>query len=593
MKTPELLVLIGLVYTVLSYSTDLVFCLLGIISIKRQKKIYGKKEEQTVSYPSLNVIIPCFNEEKTIERGIAYLKHIDYPHLDITIINDGSKDRTLDILKEKLLLSVIDRQYTPRIPTQSVKKIFRSQCGKFIVVDKFNGGKADTLNCGINLTQSHLVCCVDADTIIKKDALKKMVYPFLQDPGMVAAGGSVRIKNDSDGLRGFPNRLRAPDKMISTLQAIEYIRSINIARNSLAIFNANLIISGAFGVFRTEILREIGGYEKFSKGEDLELLTRIHFNRLSQKKRYRIAQIYGADSFTNAPESIRELKSQRKRWQVGLVSTLRTHFFKFFKHPFSSITFFSLPYYLLFEVLSPIVQLLILVAIPLLAVFKLIHLNYVFFLLLSILYGAIVNIFFLFLDFSFSSYYTLGDKLKLISTSLVEPFFYHQLNCYWKFLGTLEYMKKVFVRASWTPPRGDGDYKSQIGKMSMVINPDNRKGLNLVADYQSLYREKIIILVLSGSFESSDIKEFERVLNYFRKKKRVRFILDLKALENLSSEALSLLINLAGKLKKERGKMCIMNAMDKIKDELIISNAVKEIKMFRNYSDAINEVKYG
>ncbi|MCK4836769.1 MAG: glycosyltransferase, partial [Candidatus Aminicenantes bacterium] len=564
-----------------------------IISIKKQHKADREKKSLTVSYPTLNIIIPCFNEEKTIRKGIPYLKEIDYPHLNITIINDGSKDRTLDILKDSLALSETEIRYIPQIPTQGVKKIYLSSCGKFVVVDKFNGGKADTLNTGINLTDSDLVCCVDADTIIKKAALKKIVMPFLKDDRVVAAGGSVRIKNDSDQLLDFPNRLQVPEKMISTLQAIEYIRSINISRNSLALFNANLIISGAFGVFKTSVLREIGGYEKFSKGEDLELLTRIHFFMLKQKKSYKIAQIYSADSFTNAPESFRELKSQRKRWQVGLVSTLRTHFFKFFRYPFSPITFFSLPYYILFEVISPIVQLIILLAIPVLTVFKLIHLNYVFFLLLSIVYSSVINIFFLILDFCFSSYYRTGDKLRLLSTSLIEPFFYHQLNCYWKLLGTTDYMKKVFVRATWTPPRGDKDYKSQIGKMSMILNPDTRKGLNLVADYKSLYRDGIIILVLSGSFEASDLVEFEKVIHYFRQKKRKKFILDLKELDNISSEALSMMIGMAKKLKKEKGKVCILNARDKIRDEFMISNAVKEIKIFKNYSDAINEVKYG
>jgi anti-anti-sigma factor len=593
MNYVEIFVIAGLVYTVIAYSIDLMFSLLGVLSIRSQRKKYKFGQMDRARFPSLNILIPCFNEEKSIQKGIRFLQEIDYPNLKIIIINDGSRDRTLDILRQKLSVSEIPLQYQAHIPTQTVRRMYRGSDSRFLVVDKVNGGKADTLNTGINLSDSELVCCVDADTLIKADALKKVVMPFLADRRVVASGGSVRIKNDSEQLSFFPNRLQSPYKLISTLQVIEYIRSINVARNSLSLLNANLIISGAFGVFKTGILREIGGYEKFSKGEDLELLTRIHFHMLKQKKRYRIAQVYQADSFTNAPESFRELKSQRKRWQVGLVSTLRTHFFKFFRYPLASITFFSMPYYILFEIISPIVQLFIILAIPILTLLKLIPLHYLLLLLISMIYNSVINVFFLLLDFSFSSYYDTADKLKLISTSLVEPFFYHQLNCYWKLLGTIEYMKKVFVRAAWTPPRGDREYKSQLGKMSVLLNPESEKGLEMVADYKSLYRDQIVIIALSGSFESSDIVEFQNLVDYFRKKKRKRIILELKELENISSDALSMMIQLCNKLKREKGGLVVLNPQRKIEDEFKISNVIKEIKICKNYSNAIKEVKYG
>jgi anti-anti-sigma factor len=593
MSVAEILVIVGLIYTVVAYTVDLLFSVLGIFSIKNQRKKFKTWGNYHGVYPSLNIVIPCFNEEKTIEKGIDFLKDLEYPNLKITILNDGSKDRTLDILKQKLTLRQAPLSYHPHIPTQTVKSMFVSSEGEFLVVDKFNGGKADTLNAGINLCESDLVCCVDADTIIKKDALKRMVLPFLHDRRVVAAGGSVRIKNDSESLGNFPEQLRVPEKILPALQAMEYIRSINIARNALSIMNANLIISGAFGIFRTDILKQIGGYEKFSKGEDLELLTRIHFFMLQQKKPYRISQVYSADAFTQAPDTYRELKSQRKRWQVGLVSTLRTHFLKFFKYPFSPITLFSLPYYILFEVISPVLQLLVTLSIPFLVFFRVIHINYLILLLVSVIYNAMINTFFLMLDFGFSPYYRVTDKLKLISSSLMEPFFYHQLNCFWKLLGTLEYLKKVFVRAAWTPPRGDKGYQSQIGKMSLFLGHSREKGLEMVADYKSLYHDAIVILSLSGSFETSDIPEFERLVRYLHSKNRKKIILEFQSLEEISSDALAMLVQLSMKLKKEQGALVVIHARERIEDEFKISNAIKAIKVFKNYSDAIKEVKYG
>jgi anti-anti-sigma factor len=149
------------------------------------------------------------------------------------------------------------------------------------------------------------------------------------------------------------------------------------------------------------------------------------------------------------------------------------------------------------------------------------------------------------------------------------------------------------VKATWTPPRGDKDYQSQMGKMSFILNPDVKKGLQMVADYKSLYRDRIVIIALSGSFETSDIVEFENIISYFQEKKRNRFILELKELENISSEALFMLIRLAKKMKQRKGGIAILNPRNRIEDQFKISNAIKEIKIVKNFSNAIKEVKYG
>lgn len=595
MKLTELLVVIGLIYMVCTYSIDLLFSLVGLVTIKWRVHKNKKRDYPDKVYPSLNVIVPCYNEEKAISRSIKALREVDYPNLTITIVNDGSSDKTFDILKKELALESCFVDAKPTILTEEIKDTYASSCNKFIVIDKINGGKADSLNAGINLSNSELVCCVDADTIIKKQALKEIVKPFIYDKRVVAAGGNVRIKNNSDRLKDFPSRLRSPKKMIATFQVIEYIRSINVARNALALINGNLIISGAFGVFKIDVLREIGGYEKFSKGEDFELITRIHFHMLRKKQPYRIPQVYSADSFTDAPERYRELKSQRKRWQVGLVSTLRAHFFKFFRFPFKAITFFSLPYFIIFEIFSPLVQVLTYILIPFLWIFNLIDMRYLILLSITIGYSCLINLLFLAIDFSLSSYYRLSDKFDLVLTSFAEPFFYHQLNCYWKVLGTIDSLKNVFVRAAWTPPRNVADFKSVlVDDSNALVTPGSKKGLRFAADHKSLYEKKIVILALLGSFTVPDIEDFEKVVDYyFRKKKRKKIILEMKLLENLSSEALSVIIRYAKELKRKRGGMVVINPNDKIEDELRISNAVKVIKIFKNFSDAIKELQYG
>lgn len=592
MEIIDIMVIIGLICTTAAYSVDLFLLVIGCISIKKQMRKYVYKRFLESDFPDLTIIVPCFNEEKGIRNSIKYLKQIDYPQLNIIIINDGSIDSTFDILKRELRLTPYPLVYNPVISTQQLKQIYKSNNGTFIVVDKFNGGKADSLNTGLNLCKTGLVCCVDADTIIKKDALKKLVMPFLEDPDVVAAGGNVRLKNDSDELKDFPSRLRSPRKILTKMQVIEYTRSVNISRNALAAFNANLIISGAFGVFKTDILEKIGGYEKFSKGEDFELVTRIHLYMRQKKIPYRISQVYSADSFTDGPNGIKALKSQRKRWQVALVSTLRAHLFKFFKYLPSSIALFSLPYYTIFETIFPIAQVMTYLLIPILAALKIIGLEYFFYLLIAFAYSSLINLLYMVMDFNFCDYYERRDKFRLIFISLTEPFFYHQLNCYWKLLGMIDSLGKIFVKATWTPPRGEDNLKSQYGCMPMEMNLDTRSDMRLSVDYKSLYDDRIVIISFSGRFEVNDLKKFADVISYLKRKKRKQFILEMKSLTDISSEALSYLVQLNKSLKKESGSLVILNPHNKIADQLKISNAIKEIKIYKNYSDAIKELKY-
>ncbi|MCK5058145.1 MAG: glycosyltransferase [Candidatus Aminicenantes bacterium] len=594
MKLAEIFVFVGLIYMVCTYSIDLLFSLVGLAAIKRRMRKNKRRDYPDEVYPSLNIIVPCYNEEKAVSRTIKALKEVDYPNLTITIVNDGSSDHTFDIISRELQLEPCFVNANAAIPTEEIKETYASSCNTFIVIDKTNGGKADSLNAGINLSNSHLVCCVDADTIIKKDALKEIVKPFIYDERVVAAGGNVRIRNDSHSLTDFPYRLRSPRKMITTFQVIEYIRSINVARNALALMNGNLIISGAFGVFKTGVLREIGGYEKFSKGEDFELITRIHFHMLKKKKPYKIPQVYSADSFTDAPERYRELKSQRKRWQIGLVSTIRAHFFKFFRFPFKAITFFSLPYFIIFEIISPFVQILTYFLIPALWIAKVIDIRYLILLAITLAYSCLINLLFLIIDFSLSSYYRFSDKFDLILTSFAEPFFYHQINCYWKVLGTIDSVKNVFVKAAWTPPRNVKDFQSVMaGSSDPLLTPGAKKGMQYASDYKSYYKERIIILALAGSFTVADIEDFEKIIDYYRSKKRKKFIIEMKKLRNMSSEALAAILKHAKELKRKKGGIVVINPNDKIEDELKISNAVKEIKIFKSYSDARKELLYG
>ncbi len=578
--------------TFASYIYDFLFLLIGIGSIHSQKRFFMRF--QSVEHlPTIAILVPCFDEEKSISRSIAFLRRIRYPGLQIIMINDGSRDQTLFHMIKELDLKPIHAKSQGNIQTAPLKQIYNSSCGRFTVIDKENGGKADSLNAGINLADAELVTCVDADTLIHENALLRLVTPFLDDPRVIAVGGNVRIKNGSEEAADFPSRLRAPKKLLPRLQAVEYIRSINIARNALAKLNSNLIISGAFGVFKTQMLRELSGYEKMSKGEDFELVMRLHLAMLEKGLPYRIGQVYFADAFTDGPESIRELSSQRKRWQIGFISTLRAHAGKILRFPKAPAAFFALPYLVFFELILPILQLVSYVVIPLLVILRMIGSRFLVLAAAAAVFNACINIGFLTADFHYHSFYSSREKAKLYWTALCEPFFYHQLNCYWKFTGTVECLLKVFVKAAWRPLRGENAREiSRVNENFKQINNWDR-GLEIGTNHTSLYSERIIILSLEGQFKPADIDRFRMLVDYYRKKKRQRFIIEMKDLVELSSEALAFILKLSRELKGCNGGLVILQPNQKINDELRISNAKKEIHVVQHYAKAIQELKFG
>jgi cellulose synthase/poly-beta-1,6-N-acetylglucosamine synthase-like glycosyltransferase len=575
----------------LSYCCDFFFLLLGIRSIRKQKRLFMRRELNG-RLPTVAILVPCFNEEKSILRSIAFLRRIRYPGLQIILVNDGSADLTFARMAEELGLKPIHAKSLGAIPTARLREVYRSACGRFTVIDKENGGKADSLNAGINFAEAELVTCVDADTLIQENALQRLVSPFLDDPRVIAVGGNVRIKNGSEKTGLFPARLLAPKKFLPRLQALEYIRSIGIVRNALSSLNANLIISGAFGIFRTRLLRELSGYEKMSKGEDFELVMRLHLSMLEKGLPYRIGQVYFADAFTDGPESMRELSAQRKRWQIGFISTLRAHAGKMFRFPLAPAAFFALPYLVFFELLLPLLQLLSYLVVPLLFALQLLGARFLALVVLAAAFNAGINASFLAADFHFNSFYPGGEKAKLFLAALGEPFFYHQLNCYWKFAGTIDCLRMVFVKAAWKPPRGQDTREAPRDREPAGrINVWDR-GLKIGTNHTSLYRERIVIFSLAGHFKPADIDDFRILVDYCRKKNRQHFILEMKDLAELSTEALAFVLKLARVLKGCKGGLVILQPNQRIGDELRISNAKKEIPVFHHYADAIQELQF-
>ena len=262
----------------------------------------------------MSVLIPCYNESSILETTIEGLQQIQYDNFEIIFINDESTDQTLEKLHQMLNLQPLDVKTNQRLSYAEVKGYYVSLTyPNMYVIDKINGGKADSLNAAIDYARFETIITLDADTILDRQALHRVNEKFTSN--VVAAGGYVRI------LQGAALRPRKRYsfklKPIIQLQTLEYIKGFGILKESLAKMNALMVISGAFGIFKKDVLFEVGGYRK-TIGEDIDITLKIqaYLEEHSDKKMIFISE---AVCYTECPENWKDLYKQRIRWQKAFV----------------------------------------------------------------------------------------------------------------------------------------------------------------------------------------------------------------------------------------------------------------------------------
>ena len=293
-------------------------------------------------YVPISIIVPAYNEEVTIAQTVRSLLNLDYRTYEIIVVNDGSKDNTANLVIDTFKLHQVQRPVRRQVPCKNPVSIYEGVGPNRVpitLITKENGGKADSINMGINAAKFPYFVCMDADSILQRDSLTKIATPVLENQNVIAVGSMIRISNDSVFKDGQLVQLRLPKKMIPAFQVLEYERSFLASRILLDKFNANLIISGAFGLFRKDAVINVGGYQVGSMGEDMELIVKLHSYYRSNQLPYSIKYAYDAVCWTQAPERLRDLIKQRKRWHIGLLQSMAKHVNMF--------TFGSYIYYLL------------------------------------------------------------------------------------------------------------------------------------------------------------------------------------------------------------------------------------------------------
>lgn len=387
--------------------------------------------------PSISILAPAYNEEKNVVQSVHSLLTLEYPDFQVIVINDGSADDTIGVLQREFSLERIDPSMSGSLPTAPVRGVYRSPgYAKLLVIDKDNGGKADALNAGINLASCEYICSIDSDSLLEPDALLRMTAQILvSDTETIAVGGNILPVNGCTVERGMLQSIGLPANRYARLQTIEYLRSFIAGRLGWSRLNALLIISGAFGLFRRDRVREIGGYmtgrgefNRDTVGEDMELVVRLVKRMGESRRKYRVRYAASANCWTEVPEDLASLYKQRDRWHRGLVEIMTWHRKMLFNPRYGTAGLLAFPYFLIFELIGPFYEF---AGYPLMLIgFATGALHWHIFVIMFsaiLLFGLLISMITLGLSERGIIYFRQKELATLLGTSIIENFGFRQL----------------------------------------------------------------------------------------------------------------------------------------------------------------------
>lgn len=388
--------------------------------------------------PRISIIIPAYNESNGIIESINASLSTDYPNYEIIVVDDGSSDKTPVYLKE--YFDLIDHQAAYSTTLSNSVPIAMLESNTFpqlLVITKEHTGKADSLNVGIQYSTGEYVCCIDSDSIITPDALRKMVVKFINEPSLVALGGAIAPSNEIVIRDGNIERKESAQSIFVGIQIIEYLRSFTSWRTGWSYLDGLLIIGGALTIFNKNALIKVGGYRPEAYCEDLEIILTLHEYHLKHNLPYKIWTIPEVICWTRVPKDKVGLKKQRIRWMWGALQSLSWHKNLMFNKKSFLIGWFSFPHIVFIEAFAPIIELLGIASLWLCIFLGL--LSYPSFLIYGLLIYAISGFYSWYSiatnDNYISSFNSLKQILRLGAIGLIEPIGYRQRDAYWRMIG--------------------------------------------------------------------------------------------------------------------------------------------------------------
>ena len=452
---------LNIIFLVFSTVLFTMFSIMGYLSARssihyRNKNSFGDLSKVMASplAPSITIIAPAYNEGMTIVENVRCLLSLKYVNYEVMVVNDGSKDDTLEKLINAFTLEKTDFTLDPNWKSKPVRGIYKStqkSFSKLTVIDKENGGKSDALNTGVYLSENRYVGCIDVDCLLQPDALLHVVKSFAQrsKKRVIAVGGVIRVANSCIISGGNLEEINLPKNWLAKFQLLEYTRSFLLGRMAWGRIDSLLIISGAFGFFDREIALAVGGYDTNTVGEDMEIVFRMRRYMHDENLPYTIEYIPDPLCWTEVPESLEVLVKQRDRWSRGNLETLKKHKDMFFNPKYGRLGMLSYPYWFFYEWMSPILEFLGFFSIILFYMLGI--LNWEFFLAITLAiytFSVMFSFYAILWDvYSYNQYRRTKDILTLMFCALVEPIVFHPIVVWSAIKGN--YKKLFNIKSGW------------------------------------------------------------------------------------------------------------------------------------------------
>lgn len=464
-----------------AFSLVLIYSALAILAFFKLRQLVAQKSSDTQKIfrespfiPGISIVAPAYNEEKTIINNVTSFLTVNYPTFEVVIINDGSKDDTLQLLIDNFEMVETTYAYVEKIKTKPFKRIFKStnpEFSRLIVVDKENGGtKADASNAGVNVAKYPYFICTDVDCVLDREALSKMILAVLTNKTrVIAVGATMRMVNSCVVEDGVLLEAKLPVRMFPLYQEIEYLRSYYIGKLGFSTINAISNVSGGLGLFDKEIAIGAGGYDPASHAEDMDMTTRMIAYMINYQKPYKIDLVPDTCAWTEGPPTFRVLNRQRTRWARGLYQIFRIHWQYVFNRKYKKMGLISFPFIFFFEFLAPIIETVGYLATIWLIIVGGVNWNTAFLMLFfSYIFGLSLSLTTLLYERLLEHRFRNREYFRLILFCLVEPVIYHPLIVFFNIRGYIDFLTKSTFEWGTMTREGTAAKKTKSAKQPVT-----------------------------------------------------------------------------------------------------------------------------
>lgn len=393
--------------------------------------------------PRVTIVAPAKNEEACILGAAQSFLAMDYPNLEVLFVDDESTDSTFELLQKTYCLKLDDSPVVSTLPHRRILSVWRSSSDpRLVVVRKLSAGfKGDATNAGLEIASGEYTLVTDTDSLPEKQAVRRMISVVLEDPATVAVGGNLHAVNGCDVARGQLRAIHSPRHYFEVAQVIEYARAFFMSRLGWSFLNMTPIISGPLGLFRTAVLRAVGGYANVL-ADDLDMTFKIHRHILANNLPNRIRFAPDAKVWTEVPSNYRYVASQRARWHNSLCDVLWRFRSMLFRPKYGRVGFVLLPWLWIYELLAPLVEAIAWISVGLAAIVGCLNWRlapvvlgggYALTILLSVLS----------IRQSERRYprYTAPDRMRLMLQAALEVFPFRFMYLFWRLRGQVNYFR--------------------------------------------------------------------------------------------------------------------------------------------------------